>query len=211
MLNPMDWLIISVGIQSRVDSVDIEYMYLIKRVGVSTSDEIVSYRIQDNLFWVLSYCFVRLGYWLLSRELALGGGVVVFRLGPSPTQWVAFFFFFTSLPNASYPCLPVLGLPSLLIHFPFLPSSFSLPNPTPLNQSPLSSFHSGPSGLSEGDRVPIKLQERATDFLHQFEKFRYLFPRCQLAWLSWQQQSFYDALSSPPLKKTILHRKSIIF
>lgn len=127
--------------------------------------------------------------------------MVVFRLGPSPTQWVAFFFFFTSLPNASYPCLPVLGLPSLLIHFPFLPSSFSLPNPTPLNQSPLSSFHSGPSGLSEGDRVPIKLQERATDFLHQFEKFRYLFPRCQLAWLSWQQQSFYDALSSPPLKK----------
>lgn len=136
--------------------------------------------------------------------------MVVFRLGPSPTRWVAFFFFFLllcrtppTLPPSTWPSFPSysLSFPPLLL----LPS----PTPTPLNQSPLSSFHSGPSGLSEGDRVPIKLQERATDFLHQFEKFRYLFPRCQLAWLSWQQQSFYDALSSPPLKKTILHRKNI--
>lgn len=135
--------------------------------------------------------YVVLGHWTFAalprdaRELALG--VAAFRLRPSPTQRAAFFFYFFSEPCLFSP--PVLGPPSLLIHFLFpllLLPSLTL---TPLNQSPLFSFHSGPSGLSEGDRVPTKLQERATDFLPQFEKFRYLFPRCQLAWLSWQQQS----------------------
>lgn len=127
------------------------------------------------------------------------------------THTVGGLFFFYFFPERPLPLPPSTwpSFPSYSLSFPPPPSP--LPNPTPLNQSPLFSFHSGPSGLSEGDRVPTKLQERATDFLHQFEKFRYLFPRCQLAWLSWQQQSFYDGLSSSPLKKPFCIEKNTIF
>ena len=106
----------------------------------------------------------------------------------------------------SSPCLTLFLAYYSFFSFPFpssLPFLLSPPNPSPLHQ-PTSFPHSGPSGFK---RVIAVLKSVCIEFARlqtiQTISFVTFSPRCQLAWLSWQQQSFYLL---PPHRDNILLR-----
>ena len=109
-------------------------------------------------------------------------------------------FAFLALPHA-FSCLLFFFFLSLSL-FPPLPP-FPPPHPSPLHQ-PTSFPHSGPSGFK---RVIAVLKSVCIEFARlqtiQTISFVTFSPRCQLAWLSWQQQSFYLL---PPHRENILLR-----